>query len=492
MEVLSLSVNAISSLADLAACTQLKELYLRKNHIKELSEILYLVNLPHLRILWLSENPCCSAPNYREYILQKLPNLTKLDNTDITEEEREIAMKRSAGMLRPASIGDGDFLSPRSAALVAAQANGGYASPRAAAGNAPRSAFDFGATLDSGRLGTPVASPKRSDYRRDDGAYVRSPPAPQRVYASDDGVIASPRRYAADSYIVESPRGGVYSPTSRARVPPLAFPSSNASSQPATPQQQPRPQTARSPAVSRPLARELHAAVPGETSEEARARQRTDALEEEIRLLRIAEETERNRERNERTHLSSPRRSVHSSPSSPRYSGQSSRSVASSAALSPHSAASAASYTGAGNTSARPLTSNQSYGAPSYRPASARPAAGEKPNPVPAFARGIHAASQEHAGHVSSRPSSSAAAQQETPLSPRSVALHSAPVGMAVPSSVIAGGMTPRSRYGAPPTAASQHNLMCAALAMIEELDLTHLQWLHKATAIKIEAAQKR
>lgn len=51
--------------------------------------------------------------------------------------------------------------------------------------------------------------------------------------------------------------------------------------------------------------------------------------------------------------------------------------------------------------------------------------------------------------------------------------------------------MTPRNNYGRPAPASSQHNLMCAALAMLEEFDEQHLQWLLKATEMKLAATRR-
>ena len=42
VEIVSLSLNKISSLRDFASCSKLTELYLRKNCISELSEVSYL------------------------------------------------------------------------------------------------------------------------------------------------------------------------------------------------------------------------------------------------------------------------------------------------------------------------------------------------------------------------------------------------------------------------------------------------------------------
>ena len=41
-----------------------------------------------LRVLWLADNPCASTPSYRQVVLRCLPKLTKLDNVDVTQEER--------------------------------------------------------------------------------------------------------------------------------------------------------------------------------------------------------------------------------------------------------------------------------------------------------------------------------------------------------------------------------------------------------------------
>jgi len=89
VEVLSLSVNKIATLRDFQYCPRLTELYLRKNLIADLAEVQYLQNLPVLRVLWLWDNPCAEAPNYRPFVIRSLPNLVKLDNQPITPEERK-------------------------------------------------------------------------------------------------------------------------------------------------------------------------------------------------------------------------------------------------------------------------------------------------------------------------------------------------------------------------------------------------------------------
>lgn len=99
VEVLSLSVNKISTLKDFSHCTKLTELYLRKNAIHDLREVNFLANLKYLRVLWLWDNPCSEHPLYRAFIISTIPTLIKLDNTAITPEERQQAMQNNFGEL---------------------------------------------------------------------------------------------------------------------------------------------------------------------------------------------------------------------------------------------------------------------------------------------------------------------------------------------------------------------------------------------------------
>ncbi|XP_061746113.1 cilia- and flagella-associated protein 410-like isoform X1 [Nerophis ophidion] len=93
IEVLTLSVNSISSLSPLAGCLSLCELYLRSNTIPSLSELHYLRSMTRLRVLWLADNPCCGTDSsrYRLTVLRFLPGLQKLDNQVVTEEETALA-----------------------------------------------------------------------------------------------------------------------------------------------------------------------------------------------------------------------------------------------------------------------------------------------------------------------------------------------------------------------------------------------------------------
>ncbi|XP_072496968.1 cilia- and flagella-associated protein 410 [Notamacropus eugenii] len=94
IEVITLSVNNISSLEPVSRCLHLSELYLRKNNISSLGQLFYLKDLPRLKVLWLAENPCCSPDprHYRMTVLRNLPGLQKLDNQTVTEEELSQAL----------------------------------------------------------------------------------------------------------------------------------------------------------------------------------------------------------------------------------------------------------------------------------------------------------------------------------------------------------------------------------------------------------------
>ena len=97
LEIVSLAVNKIKTLKPFANLQNLKELYLRRNLISNLNEIKYLTNCENLNILWLSENPISENPNYRSVVIGVLPQLVKLDDIVITDEERIKAEKKLSG-----------------------------------------------------------------------------------------------------------------------------------------------------------------------------------------------------------------------------------------------------------------------------------------------------------------------------------------------------------------------------------------------------------
>lgn len=94
LETCALSVNEIDSFEPFSHCKHLQELFLRKNKIAEFQQLKYLMELPNLKVLWLSDNPITNLDDYRLFTIALLPNLTKLDQVDITEEERQAARQK--------------------------------------------------------------------------------------------------------------------------------------------------------------------------------------------------------------------------------------------------------------------------------------------------------------------------------------------------------------------------------------------------------------
>ncbi|XP_022371919.1 protein C21orf2 isoform X3 [Enhydra lutris kenyoni] len=121
LEVITLSVNSVSTLEPVSQCRQLSELYLRKNRIPSLAELFYLKGLPRLRVLWLAENPCCGPdPHlYRMTVLRNLPHLQKLDNQPVTEEELSRALLEGEEVSAPGIEGAGNGGSELSCSLSA-------------------------------------------------------------------------------------------------------------------------------------------------------------------------------------------------------------------------------------------------------------------------------------------------------------------------------------------------------------------------------------
>lgn len=93
VEVLSLSVNSIESLEDFSQCSALTELYLRKNHISDLRQVVYLRGLRNLSVLWLCDNPIAADPSYRYYVIRALPQLKRLDDQDVSPDEVQNAAR---------------------------------------------------------------------------------------------------------------------------------------------------------------------------------------------------------------------------------------------------------------------------------------------------------------------------------------------------------------------------------------------------------------
>ncbi|XP_035728564.1 protein tilB homolog isoform X2 [Vespa mandarinia] len=113
---LNCCVNNIDTLADFQYCHNLRDLFIRKNNIKDLNEVCYLQELPNLRNLWLGENPCAEKEGYRLTVLRALPNLEKLDDKVVAPEEVQTALSRGRVLVHPldmdASPPQSEMISP--------------------------------------------------------------------------------------------------------------------------------------------------------------------------------------------------------------------------------------------------------------------------------------------------------------------------------------------------------------------------------------------
>lgn len=93
VETIALSVNNVKTLKPFSNCYKLKELFLRKNDIANLNELYYLRGVNSLQTLWLTDNPLFEKENYRLFCIALLPQITKLDEVDITKDEIQLAKK---------------------------------------------------------------------------------------------------------------------------------------------------------------------------------------------------------------------------------------------------------------------------------------------------------------------------------------------------------------------------------------------------------------
>lgn len=95
-------MNQIESLLSFQHCHVLEELYLRKNEIAHLEEIIALKHLKKLKVLSLKENPCQNqfpVQVYRAFVIRHLPQLTRLDDKDITVGETHFAHQYADALL---------------------------------------------------------------------------------------------------------------------------------------------------------------------------------------------------------------------------------------------------------------------------------------------------------------------------------------------------------------------------------------------------------
>ena len=83
LEIVSLRKNKISNIEVLKNHKNLRELYLKENLINDIKQIEQLKDLKQFEVLSLEENPITSIPDYRNKILEILPQLKKLDDKTV-------------------------------------------------------------------------------------------------------------------------------------------------------------------------------------------------------------------------------------------------------------------------------------------------------------------------------------------------------------------------------------------------------------------------
>ena len=96
LEIVSLSLNKMTSLEVFADCLSIKEIHLRKNNVSSINELEHLANLPGLHTLLLSDNPCTKLDGYRSTAIRLLKYLRKLDSLQVTEEEKLVRVENSS------------------------------------------------------------------------------------------------------------------------------------------------------------------------------------------------------------------------------------------------------------------------------------------------------------------------------------------------------------------------------------------------------------
>lgn len=93
LEYLNLALNNIEKVENLEALESLEKLDLTLNFIGELTSVESLKGNYNLRELHMTGNPCTDFPEYREFVVATLTQLTSLDGTDITRTDQLKALK---------------------------------------------------------------------------------------------------------------------------------------------------------------------------------------------------------------------------------------------------------------------------------------------------------------------------------------------------------------------------------------------------------------
>ncbi|KAK7073405.1 Protein tilB [Halocaridina rubra] len=93
LEYLNLALNNLESVQGLERCEALNKMDFTGNFITDLTSLTSLQDLPNLRELYLTGNPCTFYRGYRSWVICTLLSLKELDGTPITRSERLKALQ---------------------------------------------------------------------------------------------------------------------------------------------------------------------------------------------------------------------------------------------------------------------------------------------------------------------------------------------------------------------------------------------------------------
>jgi len=95
LKTLILNNNKVSKIQNISeSAPNLENLMLMNNQIKELVEIDHLSGCKNLRRLSLANNVVAQTPDYRLYVISRIPSLKVLDFQKVKQQEREKAVEK--------------------------------------------------------------------------------------------------------------------------------------------------------------------------------------------------------------------------------------------------------------------------------------------------------------------------------------------------------------------------------------------------------------
>lgn len=97
LEYLNLAVNNVRKIEGISTCESLYKLDMTLNFIEldALKEsIEHLALCPSIKELTLTGNPCTDWKDYKDYVIAKIPQLCRIDSTDITKSMKIVAEQR--------------------------------------------------------------------------------------------------------------------------------------------------------------------------------------------------------------------------------------------------------------------------------------------------------------------------------------------------------------------------------------------------------------